>query len=73
MPAPATSRKSACGRLAQSKICSGNPLNSSQGELGTNVMKVAAPIATSGAASPRAREMARITPVIIPGSAAGKT
>ena len=36
-------------------------------------MKVSAPIVISGAVSPMARESARMTPVRMPGSAAGKT
>ena len=40
---------------------------------GVNATYVSAPIITSGAVSPIARETARITPVRIPGNAAGKT
>ncbi len=40
---------------------------------GSTVTKVAAPTSSSGAASPSARETARITPVAMPGIAAGST
>ena len=43
------------------------------GPAGLNVMKVRAPSRMSGAASPIARERARIEPVAIPGTAAGRT
>ncbi len=38
-----------------------------------NVTKVAAPTSSSGAVSPIAREIARITPVTMPGIEAGRT
>ena len=50
------------------------PEPESAGDSGMNVINVAAaPIATSGAASPIARLIARITPVMMPGVAAGST
>ena len=65
--------KPSCGRPAQSKIWIGSAVKLSFALDGTNVMNVAAPIVTSGAVSPIAREIARMIPVRIPPAALGTT
>src|SRR5688572_33394557 len=51
----------------------GKVVNFEKGELGSKLIAVDAPTTTNGAVSPMAREMARIVPVRIPGSALGNT
>ena len=73
MPAAAFSAKAACGREIQLNTWIGRTVNCDQILSGTNGIYVSAPIVISGAVSPMARDSARITPVRIPGSAAGRT
>ena len=65
--------KSACGRCAQLKTWIGRTVKPPSSGWGREVTNVAAPTTTSGAASPIARAMARMMPVMIPGAAAGRT
>ena len=73
IPAAATSWNAACGLDAQLKICIGNVVNGSITDSGTNATYVNAPIIISGAVSPIALDIDKITPVNIPGVAMGKT
>ncbi len=54
------------------KIWTGRAVKAPSG-VGSNATYVSAPISTSGAVSPIARDRARIDPVTMPGSAAGST
>ena len=57
----------------QLKIWIGNTVNGSPGAVRRKAMNVNAPIGISGAASPMARDSARIVPVRMPGKALGST
>src|SRR3954464_6061854 len=60
-------------REIQSNIWIGIAVNDESRPVGLNAITVAAPITISGAVSPMARDSARITPVAMPGIAAGST
>ena len=63
---------SSWGWVTQSKIWIGSAVNCDI-RSGSNATNVAAPTTISGAVSPMARDSARITPVAMPGTAAGST
>src|SRR5690606_40621395 len=73
LPAAASRWNSGCGRAIQLKTWIGMTVKPSSGPFGTNGTKASAPMMSSGAASPIARERARIVPVRMPGSASGST
>ena len=72
-PAAARSLNSSCGREIHSKIWSGSAVYAESSPSGLKATKLAAPTRISGAVSPIARDRARMTPVAIPGIAAGRT
>jgi hypothetical protein len=61
------------GREIQLKIWIGSAVNSESSPSGLKAMIATAPARIRGAVSPIARDRARITPVAIPGIAAGRT
>ena len=65
--------KAACGLLTQMKIWIGRMVNESSRLSGRNAMNAMLEMRMIGAASPIARDSARIVPVRMPGSAAGRT
>ncbi len=65
--------KPGCGLDNQLNIWMGNTEKSSSGVLGSEDIYSIAPMTMSGADSPIALDIARITPVRIPPEAAGKT
>src|SRR5690606_16284789 len=73
LAAAARAWNAGCGREIQLKIWIGSTVNESVNRSGTKGTNATAPTRSSGAASPTARESARIVPVRIPGSASGRT
>ena len=73
MAAAAFIENSCCGRETQLKIWIGRTVNSSIGPVGVNGTYANAPTTINGAVSPKALEIANITPVNIPPDAAGST
>ena len=71
--AAAIDRKSDWGCVAHDRICSGSTVNDEPGFDGMNVIKTTPEIIRIGAASPIARDRARMMPLMIPGTACGST
>ena len=65
------SMKPASGKSDHKYICTANAEEGSEKLCGASAIKATMPIIKSGAVSPRAREIAKIVPVIIPGTESG--
>ena len=67
IPAAASPLYSSLGSFTQANICMGSTVKRSRGDVGSKVRYTRALMKMIGAASPIARDMARMVPVSMPG------